>query len=363
MARIVMPRGGRDVSWRVASLRLGIAAWMAFQLAPSLRSDEPAKQVQPPKSTNPPKSTSPPTFTKDVAPILQEKCQNCHRRHQVGPFALETYEQARKRATDIATVAEERPMPPWKPEPGVGPEAQARPVALAAGDRHPRGLGRGGRPAGRSQGHAAAAPVRRGLEARAARPRPRAGRGLPDPRLGPRHLPLLRDPHEPRAGHLHLGDRLPAGESAGRPPHQRVHRHDRRRRGSGTRPSRGRATPRSRGRASTPYEDWASGPPGTSPTTSPTGIGQRLPRQSDVILQVHYHPSGKPEVDRTRIGLYFSRKPVKQALHWNTASNSEFRLPAGDAERRGQGELVHPRRRRGPGRLPPHAPARAATCG
>src|SRR4029077_10628722 len=63
-----------------------------------------------------------PTYTKDVAPILQKRCQNCHRRHQVGPFALETYEQARKRAVDIALVAGERLMPPWKPAPKVGPE-------------------------------------------------------------------------------------------------------------------------------------------------------------------------------------------------------------------------------------------------
>src|SRR6202011_4626490 len=56
-----------------------------------------------------------------------------------------------------------------------------------------------------------------------------------------------------------------------------------------------------------------------------------IPRQADVILQVHYHATGKPEVDRTRIGIYFSRGPVKQALHWATASNSDFRLPAGVA--------------------------------
>ena len=36
--------------------------------------------------------------------------------------------------------------------------------------------------------------------------------------------------------------------------------------------------------------------------TSPRGSAIRLPRQSDVILQIHYHPTGKPEVDRTRIG-------------------------------------------------------------
>jgi hypothetical protein len=63
-----------------------------------------------------------PNYTKDVAPILQAKCQNCHRRHQVGPFPLETYEQARKRAHDIVAVTEERSMPPWKPTPGVGPK-------------------------------------------------------------------------------------------------------------------------------------------------------------------------------------------------------------------------------------------------
>ncbi len=57
-----------------------------------------------------------------MAPILQAKCQNCHRKHQVGPFALETYEQARKRASDIVFVTEERSMPPWKPTRGVGPK-------------------------------------------------------------------------------------------------------------------------------------------------------------------------------------------------------------------------------------------------
>ena len=50
-----------------------------------------------------------------------------------------------------------------------------------------------------------------------------------------------------------------------------------------------------------------------------------------MIIQVHYHPSGKPEVDRTRLGLYFSREPIRQALHWNQASNFEFRLPPGNA--------------------------------
>ena len=77
----------------------------------SIRGDGPEKPSKPS-----------PTYTKDVAPILQSKCLNCHRKHQVGPFALETYEQARKRSHDIAEVTEERSMPPWKPKAGVGPK-------------------------------------------------------------------------------------------------------------------------------------------------------------------------------------------------------------------------------------------------
>ncbi len=68
---------------------------------------------------------------------------------------------------------------------------------------------------------------------------------------------------------------------------------------------------------------------GSEPHRLPEGIGIHLPRQSDIILQVHYHPTGKAGVDKTRVGLYFSRKPVKQALHWNNATSYNFQLPAG----------------------------------
>ena len=56
-------------------------------------------------------SRAPITYTKDIAPILQEKCQDCHRPNQVAPFALLTYEQARKRSADLAHVTPERIMP------------------------------------------------------------------------------------------------------------------------------------------------------------------------------------------------------------------------------------------------------------
>ena len=61
-------------------------------------------------------------------------------------------------------------------------------------------------------------------------------------------------------------------------------------------------------------------------------VGRVVPARSDILLQVHYHPSGKPEVDRTRLGLYFCKQPVRQTLHWANATNDTFRLPPGQKD-------------------------------
>ncbi|MGZ3389782.1 MAG: monooxygenase, partial [Isosphaeraceae bacterium] len=73
---------------------------------------------------------------------------------------------------------------------------------------------------------------------------------------------------------------------------------------------------------------WA---PGYQPTQLEDGIGRFLPRNADVIVQVHYHPDGKAEVDRMRIGLWFSRKPIRQILHRFAALNQDMKLPFGES--------------------------------
>ncbi|HYZ85061.1 MAG TPA: hypothetical protein VE621_11690, partial [Bryobacteraceae bacterium] len=60
------------------------------------------------------------TFTRDVAPIIQAKCQHCHRPNDIAPFELLTYEDAVTWAADIQRVIENRIMPPWKPVDGHG---------------------------------------------------------------------------------------------------------------------------------------------------------------------------------------------------------------------------------------------------
>ena len=60
------------------------------------------------------------TFTKDVAPILQRSCQNCHRPDSMAPMSLLTFEDARPWAKAIKENVVRRNMPPWHIDPNVG---------------------------------------------------------------------------------------------------------------------------------------------------------------------------------------------------------------------------------------------------
>jgi hypothetical protein len=67
--------------------------------------------------------TAPPnqvTFTKDVAPILQRKCQTCHRPGSIGPMPLLTYADARPWARAMKQQVVQRNMPPWYIDRAVG---------------------------------------------------------------------------------------------------------------------------------------------------------------------------------------------------------------------------------------------------
>jgi mono/diheme cytochrome c family protein len=60
------------------------------------------------------------TFTKDIAPIFQEKCQACHRADSMAPMSLVTYEEARPWAKAIRERVITRSMPPWHINQTVG---------------------------------------------------------------------------------------------------------------------------------------------------------------------------------------------------------------------------------------------------
>jgi hypothetical protein len=276
----------------------------------------------------PPAAPAQPTYARDVALILQKHCQECHRRGQVGPFALETYEQARKRAADIAAVVEDRGMPPWKAAPHFGLRfkderllAEKDIATLIAWAE-----------AGAPEGDPADLP-----------PPPRFADewvlGQPD-----LVVDIGTDFAVPAAGgdiyrcfviptRLEKDVYVTAIEY--RPGNRRVVHHvlsyvD----VSGKARERDQADPGPgyscfSGPGEPIHGDLGGWAPGIQPSTLPDGVGRSLPRGGDLIVQVHYHPDGKPETDRTKIGLYFARRPIHQTLHWMAALNPEMELPPG----------------------------------
>ena len=63
---------------------------------------------------------APVTFAKDIAPIFQEKCQECHRKGTAAPMSLVSYEETRPCAKSIRQRVITRNMPPWHLDKTVG---------------------------------------------------------------------------------------------------------------------------------------------------------------------------------------------------------------------------------------------------
>ena len=277
-----------------------------------------------------PKSAARPTYAKDVAPILQKNCQECHRPGQVGPFSLETFDQAHKRAADIVAVVENRSMPPWKAAPHFGVKF-----------KDARSL---------SEDEIATLVAWSEADAPEGNPAdlPSAPKFPDDWQLGTPDLvvDIGADFAVPAGGddiyrcfvvptHLDKDQYVAAVEY--RPGNRSVVHHmlayvdisgkarerDQAEPGPGYTCFGGPGEPIHGG-----LGGWA---PGNLPSFLPDGIGRSLPKQSDVIVQVHYHPRGKPETDRSKIGLYFSKKPVKQVMHWGFAINPGLELPPGQS--------------------------------
>ena len=274
----------------------------------------------------PAKVAAKPTYSKDVAPILQDNCQQCHRPGQVGPFSLVSYEQARKRADDISNVVLDRRMPPWKPDPKVGPAFQH---SKALSDDEIATVAAWAE-AGAPEGDKADLPPA---------PTYRDGWALGDPDLV---LEAAEDFAIPAGGDdiyrcFVIPTNLPEDRYIAaieyQPGNRKVVHHvlayvdtsGKARKLDEADPGLGYSC--FSGPGVEIHGDLGGWAPGMEPSFLPDGVGRSLPSQSDVVMQVHYHPGGKAEADRTKIGIYFARKPVKQILHWNAAIKFDLAIP------------------------------------
>lgn len=267
------------------------------------------------------------TFSREVAPILYRHCAACHRPGGVAPFSLITYQNAAKRARLIAEVTTKRYMPPWSPygapdAPRFSGDRRLSETEIAALARWAD--------AGAPQGDAARTPAppqfpegwqlgKPDIEAEMRAPFDVPAEGADVYRCFVIPAPVAKDrwvravdmrPGNTRAVHHALLFQDITGTARARDAGAGYDCFGT----PGFLPARG-------------LGGWT---PGSLPFRAPDDIPELLHGGADLVLQVHYHPSGKPETDRTRVALYFTdQKPRRRMLDIPLGSN-RIDIPAGE---------------------------------
>jgi mono/diheme cytochrome c family protein len=258
-------------------------------------------------------AAAPATFTKDVAPILFENCTSCHRPGEVGPFSLLTYPDAKRRAKQIAEVTDTKLMPPWLPSVGHGQfmgerrlsEAQVKTLRTWAD-------------AGAPEGDAKDLP---------AAPKYAEGWALGEPDLVvkmPETYTLKAEGRDVfRVFTIPLGlteDKYVSAVDF-RPANRKIVHHAlffldtsgeaAKRDAADSEPGYSQAG----GLGFVPTGGLGGWAPGVTPRRLPEGVARIVRKGSDLVVQTHFHPSGKPEKEQSTIGLYFAKtEPTKLAL-------------------------------------------------
>ena len=275
-----------------------------------------------------------PTYYRDVLPVMQEHCQVCHRAGGIAPLALETYKETRAYAAAIEMATQNRTMPPWFAEKGVGtfsndPSLSEKEIALLAA------WVKAGAPAG----DLADAPAARKWTGRWTIPAPDAEIKMTQPV----NLPAkgeIEYTYEIVATHFTEGRWVQQSEILPglpqnvhhavvyvRPPESKWLRN-----APMDRPFTASMLRTEEDRAEAMWTDsdillvYA---PGSTPDHWPTGMAKYIPAGSDLVFQMHYTSSGKAGADETRMGLIFTKEaPAKRVLTLQL-TNDHFVVPPG----------------------------------
>jgi|GEM_PF-359785 len=258
-----------------------------------------------------------PTFTKDVAPILFQHCAACHRPGEVAPFSLLTYKDAAKRAKHLKEVTQERRMPPWMPEPGPHRFLDERRLSDAQLKTLAEWVD-----AGAPEGDAKDLP---------SLPKFADGWQLGEPDLVvemPESFTVPADgPDIYQAFVIPLPVETLKWVKAVefRPGTRRVVHHatllldtsgemrqrDEREAGPGFLTQSGLDLLITLQQSGGQFGSWT---PGATPRFLPEGVARPLRPKTDLVMMIHYHPSGKPEQDRSKLGIFFTDKPNTAAM-------------------------------------------------
>jgi hypothetical protein len=251
-----------------------------------------------------------PTFGRDIAPIVRARCVSCHRPGGDAPFSLVSYDDVRTRAHLIARVVRARVMPPWKPT-GGGPFEGDRWMTAAEIELLERWT-------------LAGAP--RGETIDLSPPADDWQLGAPDLMVTmPAPYVLAADgPDEFRTfvvpvpiTETKFVEAVEFRVDGARVVHHanlRIDATDWSRRLDAEDPQPGyvgAVSPNAR------YPDgyFLGWTPGQTTTRAPKGLGWRLRRGTDLVMQLHLRRTGKPETVRVRVGFYFTPDaPVRLPL-------------------------------------------------
>jgi peroxiredoxin len=245
------------------------------------------------------------TYAADVAPILMEKCQACHRPKQAAPFALLTYDDARRWAASIREVVDDRRMPPWHADPRFGHfendrslSPRQRATLLAWVDQ--------GAPLGDPKDLPAPKTWADGWSV-----------GEPDAVFT---IPEQTVAAQGEVAYQYF--RVPTNFTEdkwvqsieARPGDRSVVHHiivflDR---GDGRRDG---------------GEHLGGYAPGDMPSIYPPGTAKLIPAGANLIFQVHYTPNGKVRTDRSSAGFIFAKAPPTRRAITHGIANNRLRIP------------------------------------
>ncbi|MGH9454653.1 MAG: tetratricopeptide repeat protein, partial [Terriglobia bacterium] len=273
------------------------------------------------------------TFNHDIAPILFKYCAVCHSPGDSGPFNLLTYEDARRHAHQMVAVTRIRFMPPWLPAPGYGDfmgerrltqqqidtfrqwvedgELQGDPKDLPAAPHYVPGwhLGKPDLILTMSQPYTLRAngwDVYRNFI-------------LPVPITSPRYVKAIEiNPGNARIIH-HCNLMVDPARSL-----RRLNGRDGRPGFPGMDLSVG-------SEVFAPASHFLFWKPGAPPYVEPDGLAWELDPGTDLILNVHMQPIGKPETLQAKVGLYFTdQPPTKHPMLIQLENDGALDIPPGD---------------------------------
>jgi tetratricopeptide (TPR) repeat protein/mono/diheme cytochrome c family protein len=289
----------------------------------------PAQQNSAPASVAPQTQV---TFNRDIAPILYRTCAQCHRPGEAGPFSLLTYADTKSHARQIAAVTKSRFMPPWLPEEGSLKFADE--LRLSEGEiARIQAWVEQGTPEGNPQELSAMPKFVEGWQL-----------GTPDV------IVKAAKPYALSAGvsdnYWNFLFRAPVDRTRWlkameiRPGDKRLVHHanvlvDRQQNGRRleAEPGAGFAGMELtiESEVFDPDSHFLFWKPGSIPYVEPDGMALRLDKDTDLILNTHLQPSGKPEIIQPTLGLYFTDKPaIKHPILLQLENDRLLDIPPGE---------------------------------